>query len=224
MTLKARRAWFVTGTDTGIGKTHVACALLQVAAADGKSVLGLKPVASGCEATPDGLRNDDAQRLMAASSVQLPYAQVNPCALAAPLSPHLSAAREGRTVRVAQLAGLVRGAIMQGRADVTLVEGAGGWRVPLNEQETMADLARQLALPVLLVVGLRLGCINHALLTAEAVRRDGLTLAGWIGNAIDPEMAAVDEVMNTLRAALPAPCLGHLPWRATAGTLVLPAG
>ncbi|MFP5440613.1 MAG: dethiobiotin synthase [Gammaproteobacteria bacterium] len=203
-----RRTFFIAGTDTGVGKTHVACTLLQAFARTGQSTLGLKPVASGCTATADGLRNDDALALIAAATVKLPYAQVNPCAFAAPVSPHIAAARENRRVRVAQLAGLVRGAVMQARADITLVEGAGGWRVPLNNEETLADLARELQAPVILVVGLRLGCINHALLTAEAIRRDGLQLAGWVANAIDPQMEARDEVVATLRSALGAPLLG----------------
>lgn len=207
----ARRAFFVTGTDTGVGKTFASCALLRAAAARGASTLGLKPVAAGSIATADGPRSEDALALMAASTVALPVAQVNPVLLQAPLSPHIAAAREQRVVRVAQLAGLVRGARMQARADVTLVEGAGGWRVPLNDRETLADLARELAFPVVLVVGLRLGCLNHALLTAEAIRRDGLLLAGWVANAIDPHMDAREENTNTLRAALGAPLLGVIP-------------
>lgn len=212
----SRRVFFVTGTDTGVGKTHVTALLLRALATEGKQVLGLKPVAAGCEASADGLRNDDALALMAASTVALPYAQVNPVALVAPLSPHIAAARESRRVRVNQLSGLVRGAIMQGRADVTLVEGAGGWRVPLNDMETLADFARDLAVPVILVVGLRLGCLNHALLTAEAIRRDGLRLAGWVANAVDPHMEARQENIDTLRAALPAPLLGVVGWEETA--------
>lgn len=217
----SRRAFFVTGTDTGIGKTYAACALLRVASAAGLSTLGLKPVAAGCEETADGLSNEDALALMAVSTVQLPYAQVNPFALRAALAPHVAAAQEGRRLRGAQVVGLVRGALMQGRADFTLVEGAGGWRVPLNEQETLADVARELTLPVLLVVGLRLGCINHALLTAEAIRHDGLQLAGWIANSIDPQMEARQESIDTLRDRIGAPWLGVLPFGA-AGELVLP--
>lgn len=218
----SRRAFFVTGTDTGVGKTYAACALLRTASATGLSTLGLKPVAAGCEETDDGLRNEDALALMAASTVPLSYAQVNPFALRAALAPHVAAAQEGRRLRTAQVTGLVRGALMQARADFTLVEGAGGWRVPLNEQETLADVARELALPVLLVVGLRLGCINHALLTVEAIRHDGLRLAGWIANAIDPQMAAREENIDTLRERLGAPLLGVLPYGA-AGELVLPS-
>lgn len=208
-----RRQFFVAGTDTGVGKTYVAALLLRAFAAQGKTTLGLKPVAAGCTPTAGGLRNDDALALMAAATVKLPYAQVNPVALVAPVAPHIAAAQENRRLRVAQLAGLVRGATLQGRADITLVEGAGGWRVPLNEGETLADLARELQLPVILVVGLRLGCINHALLTAEAIRRDGLVLAGWVANAIDPAMTARQENIATLRALLPAPCIGVLSFR-----------
>lgn len=224
--MQKRRAYFVTGTDTGVGKTTASCALLRAFAAQGHSTLGLKPVASGCMSTADGLRNDDALLLMENSSAKLPYAQVNPFAFAAPLSPHIAAARAGgKPPRVQQLVGLVRGAILQARADVTLVEGAGGWRVPLNEMETLADFARELGAPVLLVVGLRLGCINHALLTVEAIRRDGVPLAGWIANAIDPQMDAQDEVLATLRREIPAPLLGLLPHGETpADALTLPAG
>lgn len=210
---QARKSFFITGTDTGVGKTVVTCALLRAFAAAGKSTLGLKPVASGCAATHDGLRNDDALALMAAATVKLPYAQVNPLAFAAPLAPHLAADREGKRIRVAQLAGLVRGALTQARADVTLVEGAGGWRVPLNDAETLADFARELQLPVILVVGLRLGCINHALLTAEAILRDGVPLAGWVANCIDPQMEAREENIQALRTRLPAPLLGVMPHR-----------
>ena len=213
-----RRQFFVAGTDTGVGKTYVAALLLRAFAAQGKTTLGLKPVAAGCTPTTGGLRNDDALALIAASTVKLPYAQVNPVALVAPVAPHIAAAQENRRLRVAQLAGLVRGATLQGRADITLVEGAGGWRVPLNEGETLADLARELQLPVILVVGLRLGCLNHALLSARAIRADGCELLGWIGNRIDPDMLEPDGNLDTLRARLPAPCLGVIDYRADAAS------
>lgn len=216
-----RQQFFLTGTDTGIGKTYAACALLRAFAAEGRSTLGLKPVASGCVPTADGLRNSDAEALLAAATVKLAYAQVNPFAFAESLSPHLAAAHAGRRVSAAQVTGLMRGAIMQARADVTVVEGAGGWRVPLNDRETLADVAREFGAPVLLVVGLRLGCINHALLTAEAIQRDGLRLAGWIANEFAGATAAQEEVVATLRAALPAPLLGVLPYGAAAPALAL---
>lgn len=208
----ARRSWFIAGTDTGVGKTHVACALLRAFSAQGKTTLGLKPVAAGCAETPEGLRNEDALALIEASTQRLPYAQVNPVALSAPLAPHIAARQDGKRMNAAQLAGLMRGAMMQARADVTLIEGAGGWRVPLNDRETLANLAGELKIPVILVVGLRLGCINHALLTAEAIHRDGLTIAGWVANTLDPEMPALQENVDTLRAALPAPLLGVVPF------------
>jgi dethiobiotin synthetase len=144
---------------------------------------------------------------------------VNPVALSAALAPHIAAALENRRVRVTQVVGLLRGAMMQARADITLIEGAGGWRVPLNEQETLADLAREMKAPVILVVGLRLGCINHALLTAEAIRRDGLVLAGWVANTLDPDMPAREQNIATLASALAAPCLGVLPFVESADRL-----
>jgi dethiobiotin synthetase len=215
----SRKVFFVTGTDTGVGKTLATVSLLRAFAAQGKSTLGLKPVAAGCEETGEGLRNEDALALMEAASVALPYEQVNPVALSAALAPHIAAALENRRVRVTQVVGLLRGAMMQARADITLIEGAGGWRVPLNEQETLADLAREMKAPVILVVGLRLGCINHALLTAEAIRRDGLVLAGWVANTLDPDMPAREQNIATLASALAAPCLGVLPFVESADRL-----
>jgi dethiobiotin synthetase len=205
------KAYFVTGTDTGIGKTTAACALLAAARARGLTTLGLKPVASGCEATPEGLRNSDALQLKAASSVSLSYSEVNPVALEQPLSPHLAARAAGRRLNLMQLTGHVRAGLMH-RPDLALVEGAGGWRVPLNEREMLSGLPRELRLPVVLVVGIRLGCLNHAILTTEAILKDGLRLAGWVANCLDPEMGDVEGNIETLRAMLPAPCLGVLPF------------
>lgn len=199
--------YFLTGTDTDAGKTWVACQLLRQACAAGRSSLGLKPVAAGAEQVAGAWRNDDALALMAASSVQLPYEQVNPVLLREPMAPHLAARHEQRRLSATRIAGYVRGA-MSVRPDLLLVEGAGGWRVPINDSETMADLARVLALPVILVVGMRLGCLNHALLTAEAILRDGLPLAGWVANTLPgTTMAAPDENIATLERWLPAPRL-----------------
>jgi dethiobiotin synthetase len=205
-----RRAYFVTGTDTDAGKTLVSCLLLHAAAARGLETLALKPLAAGAEATPEGLRNDDAVRLMAAATRKLPYAQVNPICLPDPLSPHLAARRAGRRVSVERLVGFCRGALLQ-RAGFTLIEGAGGWRVPVNDREYLADVAKALQIPVLLVVGMRLGCLNHALLTAEAIHRDGLTLAGWVANTCDPAMAEFEANVATLNETLGAPLLGVIP-------------
>lgn len=202
------RALFVTGTDTEVGKTAVSCALLRAAAGAGLSTAAVKPVAAGC----DGERhNEDALALSAAMTANLDYDQVNPVALPDAVAPHIAAVRAGRRLQVSRLAGLCRG-VMLGGADLTLIEGAGGWRVPVNDRETLADLARELAAPVLLVVGMRLGCINHALLTAEAIRRDGLVLAGWVANQCGPRMACHDENLDTLIRLLDAPLLGALPW------------
>ncbi|NWF44483.1 dethiobiotin synthase [Hydrogenophaga sp. D2P1] len=202
---------FVTGTDTGVGKTLVSAALLHTLARHHPRVVGMKPVAAGLVQQAGAWVAEDALALRAASTVAVPPALDNPVALPEPLSPHLSAARAGRCVGVAELVAAHRG--LRSLADVVLVEGSGGWRVPLNESETLADLAVALALPVVLVVGLRLGCLNHALLTAEAIRADGLHLAGWVANTVDPAMACRDENIQTLRQRLRAPLLGVVPWQ-----------
>lgn len=206
------KKYFVTGTDTGVGKTTASCALLAAAKAKGLRTCAVKPVAAGCEQTPEGLRNDDALALMAAMTEVMVYEEVNPIALAEPLSPHLAALHAGRRLTVAQIGGLVRGALSR-RVDFAVVEGAGGWRVPISDREIMSDLPRALGLPVILVVGLRLGCLNHAILTTEAMARDGVRLAGWIGSVLEPEMAALEGNIGTLKTILPMPCLGILPWQ-----------
>lgn len=201
---------FVAGTDTGIGKTHAACTLIYALRAQGLRVCGMKPVASGCVQTVQGLRNDDALALQAASSAPAPaYAEVNPVALRDPLSPHLAAARDGVTIALPPLQAAFQA--LQARHDAVVVEGVGGWRVPLAPGLLASALPQAWALPVVLVVGLRLGCLNHALLSAEAIAADGCRLLGWIGNCIDPAMTAVEENIATLRELLPAPCMGILP-------------
>ncbi len=202
---------FITGTDTGVGKTLVTAALLHRAQQRGLKAYGLKPVAAGCTLTAEGLRNEDALLLMQYGSVKLPYDQINPFALAAAKAPHLAAAEEKRRLSLDRIEGLCRGALAV-RADLRLVEGAGGWRVPLNDRENLSGLPQRLQMPVILVVGLRLGCLNHALLTAEAIVRDGLRLAGWVANQVDPTMVSVEENIETLKFRLPAPCLGVVPW------------
>lgn len=200
---------FIAGTDTGVGKTHATCTLLHALHARGIHACGMKPVASGCVETPEGLRNDDALALQAASAAPMPYEWVNPVALREPLSPNLAAAREGVEIRLAPLYEAFER--LRGMHDAVLVEGVGGWLVPLSRSLLASDIARQWQLPVVLVVGLRLGCLNHALLSARAIATDGCRLVGWIGNRIDPTMEAVDENIETLRHHLPAPCLGILP-------------
>lgn len=206
-----RQKFFVTGTDTDCGKTLVSCALLRAAAQSGLSTAAMKPLAAGATDTAAGLRNDDALQLQAASSMTLQYEQVNPVCLPEAVSPHIAALLAGKKIRVERLAGFCRG-FLQLRADFTLIEGAGGWRVPINEREFMSDLVRQLQLPVLMVVGMKLGCLNHALLTAEAITRDGLALAGWVATTRDPTMFCLEQNLATLKEALPFPCLGHIPW------------
>lgn len=201
---------FVTGTDTEVGKTVAGCSLLAGLNALGVRTAAMKPVASGCEPTPDGLRNEDALALMATASVRHTYAQVNPVALAPAIAPHLAAAEAGAVIDVPDLAAAAQR--LAADADLLLVEGAGGWRVPLTADAGFADLAAALGYPVVLVVAVRLGCINHALLTAEAVQRDGLSLAGWVANVMNPGEPRLEQQLETLRMRLPAPCLGTLPW------------
>ena len=205
---------FVTGTDTGVGKTLVSAALLRTLARHHRRVVGMKPVAAGLIEHQGQWVSEDVLALRAASTVVVPAELDNPVALPDAIAPHLAAERAGRTVTVAELLAAHRA--LREHADVVVVEGAGGWRVPVNGDETLADLARAIGAPVVLVVGLRLGCLNHALLTAEAIRADGLPLAGWVANAIDPDMPCREENLETLRHWLPAPLLGRVPWQATA--------
>jgi len=222
------QAFFVTGTDTEIGKTTIAAGLLHAARMAGLSTAAAKPVASGCELTDAGLRNGDALALLGECSLPLRYEQVNPLAFAPAIAPHLAAREVGVDLTVASLAEPVRAVLALG-ADFTLVEGAGGWRVPLAGEQSLSDLAIDLQLPVILVVGVRLGCINHALLSAEAILRDGLPLAGWVANLVDQHTSRLDDNLATLRERLPAPCLGFVPYlsaatpAAVAGYLQLPA-
>jgi len=207
----ASEVFFVTGTDTGVGKTLCSAALLHALARRHARVVGMKPVAAGLVEHAGRLVSEDVLALRAASTLAVPPELDNPVALPEPLSPHLAARRAGVIVRVADL--LVPAKALAEMSDALVVEGAGGWRVPLNDEgETLADFARTLGAPVVLVVGLRLGCLNHALLTAEAIRADGLHLAGWIANRVDPQMACADENLATLRQWLGAPLLGDVPW------------
>ncbi|MGE8499059.1 MAG: dethiobiotin synthase [Pseudomonas sp.] len=203
-------AYFVTGTDTEIGKTTIAAGLLHAARLQGLSTAAAKPVASGCTRTADGLRNDDALALLGECSLALRYDEVNPLAFEPAIAPHLAAREAGVVLDVASLRGPVRRVLEKG-ADFTLVEGAGGWRVPLDGQASLSDLVISLQLPVILVVGVRLGCINQAVLTAEAIIRDGLILAGWVANVVDPQTSRLEENLATLAERIPAPCLGHVP-------------
>lgn len=204
--------YFVTGTDTEVGKTVASAALLQAARLQGKTTAGYKPVASGSEMTPEGLRNTDALALQRNSTLELPYAAVNPYTFAEPTSPHIISADEGRPIDFAVMSAGLRA--LESRADCVLVEGAGGWFTPLSEEQTFADWAKAERLPVILVVGVKLGCINHAMLTAQAVQQSGLPLAGWIANDVVAPGKRHQEYLATLRRVLPAPFLGEIPWLA----------
>jgi dethiobiotin synthetase len=203
-------AFFIAGTDTEVGKTTIAAGLLCAARRQGLSTAACKPVASGSEATAEGLRNSDALALLGQCSLPLTYAEVNPLAFAPAIAPHLAAREAGVELTAAVLLAPVRHVLEQG-ADFTVVEGAGGWRVPLGEGGYLSDLPVALGLAVILVVGVRLGCINHAVLSAEAIARDGLQLVGWVANIVDPGTSRLEENLATLTELLAAPCLGRVP-------------
>jgi dethiobiotin synthetase len=196
-------AWFITGTDTEIGKTFVSCALLHALRRAGLSAVAMKPVAAGFD---DKGRNDDVDRLLAASSLQPPLELVNPYGFKAAIAPHIAAEEEGRRIELPHI--MATFAQLQALADAVLVEGVGGFCVPLGRTCDAADLAAALQLPVILVVGMRLGCINHALLTQQAIAARGLTLAGWVANRIDPAMSRFSENLAALQERLAAPLLG----------------
>ena len=200
---------FVTGTDTGVGKTLVSAGLLHALARHHRRVVGMKPVAAGLVPWGDDWASEDAIALRSASTLAVPPALDNPVLLPDPLSPHIAAARAGVQIDIAAIVASYQ--TLAAQADAVVVEGAGGFHVPLTDTLTGADLAQALALPVVLVVGLRLGCLNHALLSARAIEADGATLAGWIGSHVDPAMARVEDNLKMLQARLLAPCWGVLP-------------
>lgn len=207
---KPAQGLFVTGTDTDVGKTEVTLGLMTALQRRGHQVLGMKPVAAGCAVTPDGLRNDDALRIQAQGSVPIDYPALNPYAFEPPIAPHIAAEQAGVEIRLEPIQAAFRSLAAQ--TDWLLVEGAGGWSVPLGPELMLSDLPKALDLPVILVVGLRLGCLNHALLTAASIQASGLRLVGWVASQIDPAMAAADANLATLRDRLTATCLGAIPW------------
>lgn len=197
---------FMTGTDTEIGKTVATAALARALGEAGHRVACFKPVASGCRVTAEGLRNDDAEQLIEAMNVELPYSTVNPVAFEPPIAPHIAAERAGKSIDPVAICAEIR----RIDADVRLVEGAGGWQVPLGPALDMAAIPRALGASVVLVVGLRLGCINHALLSARAIRDDGLPLAGWIANEVDPAMAEREANIESIRSRIGCPLIGRI--------------
>lgn len=202
--------FYITGTDTGIGKTVASAALLHALRARGLRAIGMKPVASGCERIGGEWRNEDAIALRDASDPRPEYADVNPYALPIATAPELAAREAGVEIALQPIVEAYRR--LAARADAVVVEGVGGWAAPLSAQWDQRDVVGALELPVIMVVGLRLGCINHARLTAQAIAADGATLAGWIGNDIDPTLAQADAYFDLLRPRLAMPCLGRLPF------------
>ena len=210
MTSDGLHSFFVTGTDTGVGKTRIACALLHAFTGRGVRAVGMKPVAAGAMPGPDGLVNEDVQALAGASSVQVPQRLANPYCFEPPIAPHIAAAQAGVEIELAHITCCFEA--LAARADCVVVEGVGGFHVPLGRNIDTARLACELRLPMVLVVGMRLGCLNHALLTAEAIVNSGLRLAGWVANHIDPQMAYPDENVMALCERLSAPILARIPY------------
>lgn len=202
--------FFVTGTDTEIGKTWCSLGLIARLQQEGYTVSAMKPVASGCDRTAEGLRNDDALKLQAQASTQLPYDRVNPYAFEPAIAPHIAAAEAGVAIEPQSI--VERCAELSSKSDYCVVEGVGGWQVPLGDNTSVAGLAAALGLPVILVVGLRLGCINHALLSAESIRASGCRLAGWIANNVTPEMERQEGNIQAIGQRIDAPLLGVVPY------------
>lgn len=203
--------FFVTGTDTDVGKTLVTEALMQAASDSGLSTVGYKPIASGCELIDGTLKNSDALILQDASSIALPYAMHNPYAFAPAIAPHIAAAQSKQTISLERLSEGLAELRAEG-GEWIFVEGAGGWRLPINGQQYLSDWVKKEQLPVILVVGMRLGCINHALLTLEAIQQDGLDVVGWVTNQLYPNMSQYQANIDTLKQRIKAPLLGEIPW------------
>jgi len=202
------QGYFITGTDTGIGKTQFTLALMAKLQAQGKSVMGMKPVASGCKDLGEGLCSDDALQIMQQASHAQDYAIVNPYAFAPPIAPHIAAEKAGIQINLDQIISAYR--TLQTQSDVVVVEGVGGWRVPISNKTSMVGLVRVLDLPVIMVVGIRLGCINHAILTAEVIRADGVNLCGWVSNQLDKDCLFKQETIDTLNEKLACPQIADL--------------
>ena len=209
---KNKIAYFITGTDTDVGKTYIASALVRYFVQQGQTAIGMKPIAAGCEKINGALRNADVGILLAASNLAARLEDVNPYAFEPAIAPHIAAEQAGVTVSLSKIKHAFDA--LQSQADALIVEGAGGFRVPINREQTMADLAVQLNLPVIMVVGIRLGCINHALMTAGSIRAAGLDLVGWVANRIEPDMPALEENVQTLKAMIKAPCIADVNWGA----------
>nr|WP_041422194.1 dethiobiotin synthase [Shewanella sediminis] len=204
--------YFVTGTDTDCGKTFISAALLNRAKEMGSHTLGLKPIASGCERTEHGLRNSDALSLMAESTIELDYALVNPVSFEPAIAPHIAASQTGVDIGPGSVLNRLSGALegLNG-SELCIIEGAGGWRLPLGEGHFLSEVVQQLSVPVILVVGVKLGCLNHAVLTQEAIKADGLEMGGWIANIVDGDTSCLEENLASLQSLMSGPCLGVVP-------------
>lgn len=207
---KNKLGYFVTGTDTDVGKTYIAAALVRHFVEQGYKTIGMKPVAAGVELVAGRLLNIDVAELIKAGNVDADLVLINPYAFEPAIAPHIAAEQAGVNISLEKIQQAFDG--LKSQADVVVVEGAGGFRVPINQQETMADLAIKLNLPVILVVGIRLGCINHALMTAGSIKAAGLNLVGWVANRIDPNMPVLEENIATLKAMIKAPCIADVAW------------
>ncbi|NRB70028.1 MAG: ATP-dependent dethiobiotin synthetase BioD [Vibrio sp.] len=203
-------AFFIAGTDTDVGKTVASKAILNALAQKDLKTIGYKPVAAGCEKTQHGYRNSDALYLQKASTVDVAYDEVNPYALALPASPHIAAQHDGIDIQYSVLSEKLAG--HKQKADVVLVEGAGGWRVPVSESDCLSSWVQQESLPVILVVGIKLGCLSHAMLTVDAIKADGLALVGWVANRINPGTEHYADIIQMLEQKIGAPKLGEIPY------------
>jgi len=203
------KGYFITGTDTDVGKTWVSLGIVEALKQQGKKVGVMKPISAGCEKTANGLRNEDALLLQKHSNIEQDYDLINPYAFEPAIAPHIAAADAGVRIDIETLNQHLQ--TIEQQSDCVVVEGAGGWLVPLNDFQTMADLAKRFQMPVILVVGMRLGCLSHALLTVEAIRATGLPLAGWIANQVSTEMNYLDENIKTLQQMIDVPMLGQIP-------------
>lgn len=206
------QSYFIIGTDTDVGKTYVASQLIQHFVAKGFKTIGMKPIASGCEPAKNGeLINEDVQKLSAASNISAAIHLLNPYRFAPAIAPHIAAQQAGVNMQIEVIQQAY--SEISALADVVIVEGVGGFYVPINAEQTLADLAVAFKLPIILVVGIKLGCINHALLTVEAIQARGLTLAGWVANQIDTNMPVFEENLATLKQRISAPCLSVVAWK-----------
>ncbi len=204
------KGFFITGTDTDVGKTRIALGLINKLNTMGHTTTVMKPLSAGCDSTPDGLRNDDAVQLIQQASFKPDYDKVNPYAFKPAIAPHLAAEKENTVIDLSRIKNIFDE--LSAQADYIVVEGAGGWKVPINKQQTMAELASALALPVILVTGMRLGCLNHAILTIESIQHAGIPIAGWIANTLSKDFTELDANIKTLKEHLEIPFLGTVPY------------